>query len=85
LEDGVFIEMDVCSVKAKLLVDTVATVVLISTRLFYRIPEEKQPKLSPFSRAILDAGGNCLQISGFGTFSANICPSHVSWTAWLLT
>ena len=73
LEAGLFIEMDVCGVKAKLLVDTGATVTLISTRLFHRIPEENQPKLSPFSRAILDAGGNCLPISGFGTFSAKIC------------
>ena len=73
LEAGLFIEMDICGVKAKLLVDTGATVTLISTRLFHRIPEENQPKLSPFSRAILDAGGNCLPISGFGTFSAKIC------------
>jgi hypothetical protein len=56
LEAGLFIEMDVCGVKAKLLVDTGATVTLISTRLFHRIPEENQPKLSPFCRAILDAG-----------------------------
>ena len=72
MDAGLFIEMDVCGVKAKLLVDTGATVSLISTELMSRIPEEDRPRLDSFSRDILDAGGNCLQISGKGTFPTQI-------------
>ena len=40
LEAGLFIDMEVCGVAAKLLVDTGATLSLISTTLVERIPEK---------------------------------------------
>ena len=57
---------------AKLLVDTGATLSLISTTLMERIPEKARPVLDRASRNVLDAGGNCLQLSGKGTFPAKI-------------
>ena len=64
--------MEICGVAAKLLVDTGATLSLISTTLMKRIPEKARPVLDRASRNVLDAGGNCLQLSGKGTFPAKI-------------
>ena len=72
LEAGLFIDMEVCGFAAKLLVDTGATFSLISTTLMKRIPEKARPVLDRASRNVLDAGGNCPQLIGKGTFPAKI-------------
>ena len=62
--------MEICGVVAKLLVDTGATLSLISTTLMERIPEKVRPVLDRASRNVLNAGGYCLQLSGKVTFPA---------------
>jgi hypothetical protein len=57
MKAGLYIEMDVCAVKAKLLVDTGATMTLISNCLLYRISKGNWPKLSSLRRAFLNASG----------------------------
>ncbi|XP_065923756.1 uncharacterized protein [Magallana gigas] len=67
---GLFLKMEICGVVAKLLVDTGATLTLISTDLLSKVSDNDKPVLKDMKRQILDAGGNCLRIRGRGNFPA---------------
>jgi len=59
-------------IQAKLLVDTGATVTLVSLRITERIPQNMRPELMPITSRILTAGGEELKVAGVGEFSFEI-------------
>lgn len=61
-----FLKMDICGVMANLLVDTGATLTLISTDRLSKVSDNDKLVLKDMKRQILDAGGNCLRICGSG-------------------
>ena len=61
--------MEVCGIAAKLLVDTGAT---LSDLHYIDGKDYRWLDLDKASRNVLDAGGNCLKLSGKGTFPAKI-------------
>jgi predicted aspartyl protease len=67
-----FLEVMICGVKAKFLVDTGANLSLVSRRLPNQVAEALRPKLHAHGQKVMDAGGNYLQTSGKGVFSVDL-------------
>ena len=59
-EAGVYIDLTVNNLPGKFVVDTGATVSLISKRLFYAIPTVERPALSQIRQTVLSTNGTAL-------------------------
>ena len=71
-EAGVYVDLTVNNLPGKFVVDTGATVSLISKRLFYAIPTVERPALSQIRQTVLPANGTALSIEGKGVFSIQL-------------
>ncbi|XP_069118887.1 uncharacterized protein [Argopecten irradians] len=78
-ESGMYIAADVHGVKVNLLVDTEATVTIISERIFDQVPDSARPRLNKVHQEVLTATGEMLKVKGMGSFvirlnsTTNIC------------
>lgn len=71
-EAGMYVDVTINGRQARVLVDTGATVSLISHQLFYAIEEANRPCLSRISQQIISASGTPLEITGKAMFSIAI-------------
>ncbi|XP_033739317.1 uncharacterized protein LOC117326704 [Pecten maximus] len=67
-EAGLYINAEVQHTKVKLLVDTGATVTILSQESYEKIPEERRPKLKEVKKDIMAANGSELKVLGQGGF-----------------
>ena len=72
LEAGMFLIANVQGVDVLLLVDTGATLTLVSNEVSRRIGKETMPNLDTMCENVYDAGGKELDVSGKGTFALKI-------------
>ena len=63
---GLFVEVEVRGVKAKMLVDTGATDTILSSTLYHRIPGVKRPHLNTSNSGVRNADGTELSTLGRG-------------------
>ena len=63
---GLFVEVEVRSIKAKMLVDTGATDTILSSTLYHRIPGVKRPHLNTSISGVRNADGSELSTLGSG-------------------
>ena len=54
------------------LIDTGCSVTLISTGVYYDIPDHERPKLSPYEIELTQAGGTPLQVSGMAQMTVKV-------------
>ena len=64
--NGLFVEVEVRDVKARMLVETGATDTILSSTLYYRIPSEKRPHLKTNTPRVKNADGSLLETLGSG-------------------
>jgi hypothetical protein len=67
-EAGMYVEADIHQVKCKLSVDTAATVSIVSTDMYQKIPDVARPTLTSTNQEVLTASGDKLKILGRGNF-----------------
>ena len=67
-EAGMYVEADIHQVKCKLLVDTGATVSIVSNDIYQKIPDVARPTLTSTNQEVLTASGDKLKILGRGNF-----------------
>ena len=67
-----FLRANVQGVDVLLLVDTCATLTLVSKEVASRIGKELMPQLDLMPKNVYDAGGKQLNVSGRGTFALSI-------------
>ena len=67
-EAGMYVEADIHQVKCKLLVDTGATVSIVSNDIYQKIPDVARPTLTSTNQEVLTASGDKLNILGRGNF-----------------
>ena len=72
LEAGMFLRANVQGVDVLLLVDTGATLTLVSNEVAGRISKELMTNLDPMCKSVYDAGGKQLNVSGRGSFGLSI-------------
>ncbi|CAG2215708.1 unnamed protein product [Mytilus edulis] len=72
MEAGAYIDVAVHNQPTKFLIDTGATVTLVSHALFYRIQKKERPELEPITQVIISANGTELSIAGKGMFCIEI-------------
>ena len=72
LESGLFVNAKINGLDSKLLVDTGATLTLISAKLMEHIARQDTPELFPMERDVWDAGGNKMNVMGKGMFTFQI-------------
>ncbi|CAC5376669.1 unnamed protein product [Mytilus coruscus] len=67
-ETGAYIDLVIGNIKSSFLVDTGATVTLISKKLFNNLRKEEMPKLNQVVQTIMSANGTELNVAGKGEF-----------------
>ena len=67
-EACMYVETDIHQVKCKLLVDTGATVSIVSNDIYQKIPDVARPTLTSTNQDVLTASGDKLKILGRGNF-----------------
>ena len=67
-EAGMYIEADIHQGKCKLLVDTGATVSIVSNDIYQKILDVARPTLTSSNQEVLTASGDKLKIIGRGNF-----------------
>ena len=67
-EACMYVEADIHQVKCKLLVDTGATVSIVSNDIYQKIPDVARPTLTSTNQDVLTASGDKLKILGRGNF-----------------
>jgi hypothetical protein len=67
-EAGMYVEADIHQVKCKLLVDTGATVSIVSNDMYKKIPDVARPTLTSTNQEVLTASGDKLKILGRGNY-----------------
>ena len=67
-EAGMYVEADIHQVKCKLLVDTGATVSIVSNDIYQKIPDVARPTLTSINQEVLTVSGDKLKILGRGNF-----------------
>ena len=67
-EAGMYVVADIHQVKCKLLVDTGATVSIVSNDIYQKIPDVARPTLISTNQEVLTASGDKLKILGRGNF-----------------
>ncbi|CAG2219087.1 unnamed protein product [Mytilus edulis] len=67
-EAGAYIDVAIGNIKASFLVDTGATVTLISNKLFNSLRKEEMPNLNQVVQTIMSANGTALNVAGKGEF-----------------
>ncbi|VDH93318.1 Hypothetical predicted protein [Mytilus galloprovincialis] len=67
-EAGAYIDVAIGNIKASFLVDTGATVTLISNKLFNSLRKEEMPNLNQVVQTIMSANGTELNVTGKGEF-----------------
>ncbi|CAC5410714.1 unnamed protein product [Mytilus coruscus] len=72
MEAGAYIDVAVHNQPTKFLIDTGATVTLVSHALFYRIQKKERPDLEPITQVIISANGTELSLAGKGMFCIEI-------------
>ena len=72
LEAGMFLRANIQGVDILLLVDTGATLTLVSNEVTGRISKKLMPNIDPMCKNVYDAGGKELDVSGKGTFTLKI-------------
>ncbi|XP_069109267.1 uncharacterized protein [Argopecten irradians] len=78
-EAGMYIAAELHGTKVNLLVDTGATVTIISERVFDQVPDSAKPRLSQVRQEVLTASGEKIKVKGKGSFvmklnsTKNIC------------
>ncbi|CAG2215679.1 unnamed protein product [Mytilus edulis] len=72
MEACAYIDVAVHNQPTKFLIDTGATVTLVSHALFYRIQKNERPELEPITQVIISANGTELSIAGKGMFCIEI-------------
>ncbi|CAG2215715.1 unnamed protein product [Mytilus edulis] len=72
MEAGAYIDVAVHNQPTKFLIDTGATVTLVSHALFYRIQKKERPELEPITQVIISANGTELSIASKGMFCIEI-------------
>ena len=72
LEGGLYVAAKVNGVKCNLLIDTGATVTLLSRRVQKKISVNSRPKLRPVSQTVLAAGGDQLNVYGKATYQIHL-------------
>jgi predicted aspartyl protease len=70
-EAGMYIDVCIGGVSANFLVDTGATLSIVSTSFYDKLT--KKPILQEFSQQITSADGGCLSVKGKGEFIFEIC------------
>ncbi len=78
--EGIYVEGGVEGMKATLTVDTGATVTLISSSLYQRLPPCRRPSLTGLTRRVCAAGGGDLACEGVGLFQIDLGSEVVSGT-----
>ena len=68
-DNGIYIMGHVHGTPLQFLVDTGATVTVISTKAYYRIPEDRRPPLDPTEAKLSGVGGSLLSISGISSMT----------------
>lgn len=63
-----FLRSRLQGIELNLLVDTGATLTLVSSAIVQRIAQDRMPALGLMQKNVLDAGGKMLNVSGKGTF-----------------
>jgi predicted aspartyl protease len=63
-----YVEADIHQVKCKLLVDTGATVSILSNDIYQKISDVARPTLTSTNQEVLTASGDQLKILGRGNF-----------------
>ncbi|VDI48461.1 Hypothetical predicted protein [Mytilus galloprovincialis] len=67
-EAGMYVDTDLYGLSASLMVDTGATVTIISEKTYNRIPRARQPDLMSSNQQVFTASGDQLKIVGKGSF-----------------
>jgi hypothetical protein len=67
-EAGMYVKADIHQIKCKLLVDTGATVSIVSNDIYQKIPGVARPTLTSTNQEVLTASGDKLKILGRGNF-----------------
>ena len=65
---AMYVEADIHQVECKLLVDTGATVSIVSNNIYQKIPDVARPTLTSTNQEVLTASGDKLKILGRGNF-----------------
>ena len=71
-EAGMYIELQIQGMKSKFLVDTGATLTLVSERLYNKMPHCSKPTLGPVKTKVKSVCGNQLDLKGKGSFTFKI-------------
>ncbi|XP_065927594.1 uncharacterized protein [Magallana gigas] len=71
-ESGIFVEADIHGVRSKMLIDTGASLTLISKRVHDIISAEKRPALEESGQKVLNASGNPLSLYGKAEYHLKI-------------
>jgi hypothetical protein len=67
-----FLKANVQSIDAHLLIDTAATLTLVSNALAEKILDTTRPVLNPMQKRVYDASGKTLNVSGKGEFTLKV-------------
>jgi predicted aspartyl protease len=76
--EGIFIKGEINKQNVKLLVDTGASICLLSPKVYARIPVEVRPILNPvLSKRVVTADGNDMKIHGVADFEINVNDQNI--------
>ncbi|CAG2203542.1 unnamed protein product [Mytilus edulis] len=76
-EAGAYIDVAIGNIKASFLVDTGATVTLISNKLFNSLRKEEMPNLNQVVQTIMSANGSELNVTGKGEFTSGLIITYI--------
>ena len=71
-EAGMYIDLKINDVPAKFLVDTGATISLVSNKIFYELDKSKRPEVRPLRQTIVTANGTNLSSIGQSLFNLKV-------------
>lgn len=75
-EAGIFLQTKVNEVQAKMLIDTGASLTLISKKIYDLMPQHTRPILEASSQKVLNASGDALPQYGKAIFGIEVCQSE---------
>lgn len=73
---GIFLQTKVNEIQAKMLIDTGASLTLISKKIYDLIPQHSRPILEEISQRVLNASGDELPQYGKAIFGIKVCQSE---------
>ena len=82
-DNGLFINGKIENISVSFLIDTGASVSIIRTDIYNKIPLEMRPSLEPINTNLLGADGKSIPCKGTGWFELTLCNQKIPHQIWV--